>query len=63
MNTTSTDKMEWLSEERRQVETYCQSLVSAGAAQWRINENGDPELHLESGEAFLFGNVGVTRLK
>lgn len=63
MNRTSTDQMQGLHEERRQVETYCQSLVSAGAAQWRINESGDTELHLKSGEAFLFGNVGVTRLK
>lgn len=51
------------SEARRRVESRCQSLVDAGTAQWRINEDGDTELHLESGEAWRFGELGVTRLK
>ncbi|MBS0450031.1 MAG: hypothetical protein JSS14_01850 [Proteobacteria bacterium] len=52
-----------LSEARRQVETYCQALVDTGEAQWWINEAGRTELHLDSGEAYLFGEQGVTRVK
>ncbi|MGE8046833.1 hypothetical protein ACQKPT_00795 [Pseudomonas monteilii] len=63
MNTISTDLLDKTSEARRQVETYCQSLVDADAAHWRVNESGETELHLESGETFLFGDLGVTRLK
>ncbi len=55
--------MDELSEARRQVEFYCQSLVSAGTAQWWVNDSGDIELHMKSGEAYLFGDQGVTRLK
>ncbi|WP_198088143.1 hypothetical protein [Variovorax sp. E3] len=63
MNMTSTHLMDALSDARRQVESYCQSLVDAGAARWWINDDGDTELHLDSGEAYLFGEQGVTRLK
>jgi len=52
-----------LSDARRQVESYCQSLVDAGTAQWLVNDDGDTELHMESGETYLFGDMGVTRLK
>jgi hypothetical protein len=57
------DVMDSLSEARRLVESHCQSLVDAGLAQWRVNDDGDTELHLDSGEAYLFGDLGVTRLK
>lgn len=62
MNTISTDLLDELFEARRRVETYCQALVDSGSANWWVNENGDTELHLESGETFLFGDQGVTRL-
>jgi hypothetical protein len=55
--------MDELSEARRQVESYCQSLVDAGAAQWWVNGDGDAELHMDTGEACLFGDQGVRRLK
>jgi len=63
MNTISIDLMDKLSEARRQVESYCQSLVDSGMAQWQVNEDGDTELRMESGEAYLFGDLGVARLK
>jgi hypothetical protein len=50
------------SEDRRQVETYCQSLVDAGVADWRVNA-GDTELIMCSGEVYVFGELGVTRLR
>jgi len=57
------DSKNELSESRRQVETYCQSLVDTGDAQWQVNQNGDAELHMNDGEAYLFGELGVTRLR
>ncbi|HWT19002.1 MAG TPA: hypothetical protein VN280_08815 [Variovorax sp.] len=63
MNTMSADWIDELSETRRQVEAHCQSLVDAGAAAWWINDDGDTELHMDSGETYLFGDLGVTRLK
>ena len=63
MNTASMDQMDELSAVRRQVEAHCQSLVDAGAAQWWLNDDGDTELHMDSGEAYLFGELGLTRLK
>lgn len=63
MSTISTDLMDELSDARRQVEVYCQSLVDTGEAQWRVNDDGYTELHMEGGEAYLFGEFGVTRLK
>jgi hypothetical protein len=63
MATISIDPINERSEARRQVETYCQSLVDSGVTQWRVNDSGDIELHMESGEAYLFGELGVTRLR
>ncbi|SAK81531.1 hypothetical protein [Caballeronia ptereochthonis] len=63
MNTISIELTNDQSEARHQVEAYCQSLVDIGAAQWRVNDAGASELHMESGEAYLFGEWGVTRLK
>ena len=63
MNMIATDLMDEVSEARRQVESHCQSLVDAGTARWWINDDGDTELHVESGEAYLFGDQGVTRLR
>ncbi len=50
-------------EARCLIESCCQVLVDAGAAQWDAAENGDAELHMESGEIFRFGGLGVTRLE
>jgi hypothetical protein len=54
--------MDASAEARRLVEAYCQSLVDIGAAQWRINDSGETELHMQGGEVYLFGELGVTRL-
>jgi hypothetical protein len=62
MNAIPIDQLNELSKARRRVEAYCQSLVDAGAARWAVNSDGDTELHLESGEAYLFGELGITRL-
>jgi len=51
------------SEARRLVEAYFQSLVDAGHARWRLNDAGDTELHLESGESYLLDEMGITRLR
>jgi hypothetical protein len=51
------------SEERQEVKAYCQSLVDAGAAQWRISDAGYVELHMNSGEKYRLGEVGITRLR
>jgi len=48
---------------RRRVQAYCQSLVDIGQAQWRVSDDGDTELHMASGEAYLFGELGLTRLR
>ncbi|MCJ0762516.1 hypothetical protein [Variovorax terrae] len=63
MNMISTVLRDEVSEARRQVESHCQSLVDAGSAHWQVNDDGDPELHMDSGETYLFGERGVTRLK
>lgn len=63
MNAISISPTDGLSEARRQVESCCQSLVDAGAAQWRINDDGTAELRMRNGEAYLLGELGVTRLK
>ena len=63
MNTMTADLIDEMIEARRQVEAHCQSLVDAGAAQWWINDDGDTELHMDSGETYLFGEHGVTRLR
>lgn len=48
--------------DRRRVEAYCQLLVDAGVARWSVNDDGDTQLHLESGEAYLFSERGLIRL-
>lgn len=63
MNTISTDPIDELPDAHSQVQAYCQSLVDTGDAQWRVNDDGYTELHMEDGEAYLFGEFGVTRLK
>jgi hypothetical protein len=56
------DLTDQVSEARREIEAHCQSLVDAGIAQWRINADGGRELHMGSGEKYLFACGGVTRL-
>jgi hypothetical protein len=63
LNTISIESTSEQSEACRQVEAYCQSLVNIGAAQWRVNDAGASELHMENGEAYQFGEWGVMRLK
>lgn len=63
MNTITADPPSELFDSRLQVEAYCQSLVDTGEALWRINDNGYTELHMEAGQAYLFGEFGVTRLR
>lgn len=63
MNPISQELQQESSAARRRVESYCQSLVEAGAARWHINADGDSELYMEDGAAYLFGPQGVTRLK
>lgn len=63
MNTMPADRVDEVSEARRQVEAYCQSLVDAGVAQWRVSSDGDTELYMDGGETYLFGELGVMRLK
>ncbi|MBO9662757.1 hypothetical protein [Dokdonella sp.] len=48
---------------RDRVEAYCRLLAAAGVARWRTDEAGGAELHLENGEIYLFGELGVTRLR
>lgn len=47
---------------RRQVEAYCQSLVEAGKARWDADRDGAVQLHLRTGEVYLFDEYGLTRL-
>ncbi|WP_041492837.1 hypothetical protein [Burkholderia lata] len=63
MKTISVEPMNEQSEARYQVEAHCQSLVDIGAARWWVNDDGATELHMTSGETYLFGEWGVTRLK
>ncbi|MGB3070506.1 MAG: hypothetical protein WBC18_18270 [Ottowia sp.] len=63
MNMFSPRMADEVSDARREVEAFCQGLVEAGAAQWRMSESGEIELHMESGEAYLLGEQGITRLK
>lgn len=51
------------SDVRRQLEIYCQLLVDIGEAEWRVNDDGYTDLYMVNGEAYLFGEFGVTRLK
>jgi hypothetical protein len=43
-------------------EAYCQLLVSTGMALWRIRDDGHREFHLKTGETYVLGDLGVTRL-
>lgn len=52
-----------VTEMRREVEAHCQSLVDTGFARWHVNDDGQAELHLESGGVYLLGDLGVTRLR
>ncbi len=63
MNTIPIVSLKELPDARHQVEVYCQSLVDIGQAQWWINDDGETELYMESGEAYLFGELGVTLLR
>lgn len=54
--------MKPIPDERRQVEAYCQSLVEAGEARWSADRDGAMQLHLHTGEVYLFGEYGLTRL-
>lgn len=63
MKAISTDPTDERPEACLRVEAHCQSLVDAGLARWWINEDGDTELHMESGEAYQFGDLGVRRLR
>ncbi|KTT13359.1 hypothetical protein NS2R_04680 [Pseudomonas oryzihabitans] len=49
-------------EARRLVEIHCQLLVNAGEAHWQVNSRGETELHLISGEKFIFGPNGIRRV-
>jgi hypothetical protein len=49
-------------EARRQVKVYCQSLVDAGVADWRVTA-GETELIMDGGEVYVFGELGLTRLR
>ncbi|QBR00820.1 hypothetical protein E1956_24265 [Paraburkholderia pallida] len=57
------DPVDEVTESRRQVESCCQALVDAGAAHWYVNDAGDIELELRTGEAYLFGDLGVIRCR
>jgi len=59
----SSGLMDELSRARSHVESYCQFLVDAGRARWCVNDEGNTELHVQSGEVYLFGDLGVMRLK
>ena len=63
MSANSIGLVEEMAQARHEVECYCQSLVDAGTAQWWVNDSGNTELHLDSSEAYLFGELDVTRLK
>ena len=54
--------MESAPDARRQVEAYCQSLVEAGKARWDADRDGAVQLHLRTGEVYLFDEYGLTRL-
>jgi len=63
MSTITPVRSSELSDSRSRVEAYCQSLVDTGEAQWRINDDGYTELHMEGGDAYLFSEFGVTRVR
>ena len=49
-------------EAKHQVMADLQAFVDAGFAQWWVNDDGDTELHLNSGEVFLIGENDLVRL-
>ena len=63
VNWMSSDQIHDFPEARSRVEACCQSLVDAGAARWWINDAGHTELHMNSGESYLFGELGITRIR
>lgn len=63
MNMISIEPLNELSDARHRVEAHCQSLVDTGEAQWWVNDDGDTELHMKSEAAYLFGELGITRLR
>ena len=63
VNWMSASPMNDFPEVRCRVEAYCQSLVDTGAARWWINDAGHTELHMNSGESYLFGELGITRIR
>ncbi len=48
---------------RRLVTLHLQQAVNAGRAEWRINVDGETELHVNTGEVFLLREAALTRLK
>lgn len=48
---------------RVKVMMHFQDAVNAGNAVWHINEDGEKELHMHSGEVFLLEARTITRLK
>ena len=63
VNWMSTSPMNGFPEVRCRVEAYCQSLVDTGAARWWINDAGHTELHVNGGGSYLFGELGITRIR
>jgi len=63
MNALADNAMNALFESRRRIEAYCQLLVDAGLARWQTGEGGVIELHMDSGETYVFGDMGMTRLR
>lgn len=47
---------------RQQVTAYCQTLVNAGQARWGEGSEGAAQLHLHTGEVYLFGEFGLTKV-
>ena len=44
------------------VMTYLGQLVGDGYAKWHMLDNGDVELRLYAGEAFLLADTAITRI-
>ncbi|SED36490.1 hypothetical protein SAMN02787142_3043 [Burkholderia sp. WP9] len=63
MNWMSASPMNDFPDVRCRVEAYCQSLVDTGAACWWINDAGHTELHVNSGGSYLFGELGIARIR
>jgi len=45
------------------INLYFQEIVNAGKANWQANDDGQQELHLDTGEVFLLQETTITRLK